>query len=121
VPIVLEPGLDLRTQASLAARRHPLVVPLLERESTVDRYELDAATGWTAGPLPAPITIDTAFGSYRLEVQRDGDDIVVRQEQVQKVHRIAPADYPAYRRYLADVARAESTRLVLTRAGAAGR
>ncbi|MCC6622626.1 MAG: DUF3857 domain-containing protein [Deltaproteobacteria bacterium] len=118
IPVVLEPGLELRMHAPAATRRHPLVLPQLEREEVIDRYALPA--GWTIDALPAPVVLESPFARYELAVERDGPDIVVKQSFEQRVHRIAAADYPAYRQMLSEMARAEATRLVLVKRPSAG-
>ncbi len=109
LPLVVEPGARLRDMAPLAVRKQPLVLTQTELEENTDRYVLPK--GARLAVVPEPVRVTSKFGSWSLEVKVDGVDVVAtsRWEIVQT--RISPEEYPAFRRFLEDVTKAEAGRL----------
>lgn len=116
IPTAFEPGLKLRQMAPLTTRKQPLIVTARELEENTDIYELPA--GSTVSDLPAPVTLETPFATYRrsFEVETpsvpgERPRIVARHLWRLDIDRVAPNDYPAYRRMLEAIARAEGARI----------
>ena len=114
IPTALEPGLKLKQMTPLGSRRQPLIVVSLELEENVDRYLLPP--GAKVVGLPAPVEIENRFARWsRVFSVEDGTD--GRQTVTSKVRwelgvdRIAPKDYPEFRRLLEALARAETARI----------
>lgn len=112
IPTAFEPGLKLRQMAPLTSRKQPLIVTARELEENTDIYELPA--GATVSDLPAPVTLETPFATYRRSFELEAGPrprIVARHLWRLDVDRIAASDYPAYRRMLEAIARAEGARI----------
>ena len=116
IPTAFEPGMKLRQMAPLTSRKQPLIVTARELEENTDIYELPA--GATVSDLPAPVTLETPFATYKrtFEVETpsapgERPRIVARHHWRLDIDRIAPSDYPAYRRLLEGIARAEGARI----------
>lgn len=101
---------DLQALASEAERRSPLLLGVPHGQHQTVRYRLPA--GWRAGELPAPVAATTPFGAFSMRWSRDGDQLVVDRSLDFLVPRIAPAEYPAFRDFIATV-KAADQRLVL--------
>lgn len=112
IPTAFEPGLKLRQMAPLASRKQPLIVTAREFEENTDLYELPA--GATVSDLPAPLSLETPFATWRRSFEVEAGErprLVARHFWRLDVDRISPADYPAYRRMLEAIARAEGARI----------
>ena len=109
LPLVLEPGVRLLQMAPLTVRRQPLVMPVNELEENSDTYVLPKGARLMA--IPPPVNVTSPFGSWTMDVRVDGSEVISssRWELVQT--RISPEEYPAFRRFLEDVTRTETTRL----------
>ena len=109
VPLDIDPGRRLTELAPLATRRQPLVPEQLEREDAEDRYTLPAGT--KAVTLPAPVVLETVFGTFAIKAEMDGAELVVSSHWELRTSRVEPADYGAFRTFLEAVARAEAQRV----------
>ncbi len=114
IPTAMEPGLKLKQMTPLGSRRQPLIVVSLELEENVDRYLLPA--GAKVVDLPAPIELENRFARWsRVFSVDDGADgrktVTSKVRWELGVDRIAPKDYPEFRRLLETMARAETARI----------
>jgi hypothetical protein len=96
----------MRDLGSLQNRRQPLVLTLLEREISSDSWVLPA--GASIEPLPAPVRLETPFGTYELKVSSPAGRVQVDSVFEPLVERVMPRDYPAFRTFLEAIARAEA-------------
>ncbi len=109
LPLVLEPGHRLLQLAPLATRTQPLMFTQTELEDNTDVYVLPPGTRLVE--VPPPVEVVSPFGRWSMEVRQDGAEVVSKSRWQIDVTRIEPADYPAFRRFLEDVARTETQRL----------
>lgn len=112
IPTAFEPGSKLRQMAPLLTRKQPLIVTARELEENTDTYELPA--GSRIEDLPTPVQLTTPFASYsrRFEVIAGDKPLLVAHLRWQlDTDRIQVSDYPAYRRLLEAIARAEGARI----------
>jgi transglutaminase-like putative cysteine protease len=109
----------LRSYARLSARQHDLVLgyPWTQDE----RVAVALPPGYQASRLPEPRQVTAPFGRFELTVERVRGEVVVGAHLVVERHRIARTDYPAFRRFCADVDAAVAQELVLERAAPAPR
>jgi len=102
-----------RTYARLSERRAALVLayPWQHEEQIV--FHLPA--GFEPTHLPAPREIASPFGRFTLQVEKQGA-ATIRVTQTLDVERdrISPAEYPAFRRFLADIDAAMAERITAT-------
>lgn len=105
----------LRSYARLGARRHDLVLGYPWQHDESIAYTL--AAGWEVARLPAARSLDSPFGRFALEVDRDGHVVRVHSRLDVVRHRLPPADYGEFRRFLGDVDAALGQR-ILVRSGA---
>ncbi len=65
--------------------------------------------------VSAPVSAEgkSRFGWFSIVVDRQGDRMTVKSRYGLGVPRVAPKDYPAFRRFCEDVDRAMSPRLVI--------
>jgi hypothetical protein len=75
---------------------------------------VSAPEGFKLVKLPAPDTVESAFGLARISFERQGAEIAVRASFRLDQNRIKAADYPAFRRFLGEVDRVLGARLVLS-------
>jgi hypothetical protein len=54
------------------------------------------------------------FGSYSVKTTQDGREVVITSRLALEVTRIAPADYPAFRKFCQEVDQAMSHRLLVS-------
>lgn len=109
VPLVLEPGRRLVETAPLTARKQPLVLRQTELETTVETYVLPP--GAELIELPAPVDVHSPFGRWTMQTRAEDGAVVVTSHWEISETRIAPGEYPAFRRFLEDVAKSEGVRL----------
>jgi hypothetical protein len=105
-----EPDLR-RNYARLSARRYDLVLgyPWTQDE----RVEVRLPPGFVVRRLPEPRDVTAPFGRFTLRAtQRDGLVVVEGHLKVDR-HRIAQADYAAFRRFCAEVDGAVAEELVI--------
>ncbi len=67
--------------------------------------------------LPADRRIDSAYGEYGGYYFREGSRVVYRRLLRLNPVRVSPAEYPAFRRFLQEVAKAERTAVIFQRTG----
>ncbi len=102
---LLQPGMSLARIAEAPKRRHDL---LLEHPF-VWRWRIELQPGEVKLDLPEPGEVSTSFGGVRLRVGKRRIELEVRLE----AHRVAVADYPAFRSFvrLADTVFQSAARL----------
>jgi tetratricopeptide (TPR) repeat protein/transglutaminase-like putative cysteine protease len=91
----------LRNYARLSARKHDLILGYPWRQE--DRITLTLPAGWKVKELPAKKTLESPLGRFTLEVQVKGTIVNVVSTLEVRRHRIAPADYPAFRELCRDI------------------
>jgi hypothetical protein len=101
----------LRSYARLSSRKHDLVLGFPWRQE--DRVTVALPAGFAVKRLPEPRTVEAPFGRFTLSAtQKAGSVEVVAALEVDR-HRIAREDYPAFRRFCADVDAAIGQELVV--------
>lgn len=101
----------LRSYARLSSRKHDLVLGFPWQQE--DRVTVTLPAGMRAVRLPEPRTVQAPFGRFTLTAaQKSGSVEVVAALEVDR-HRIAQKDYPAFRRFCADVDAAVAQELVV--------
>jgi transglutaminase-like putative cysteine protease/Flp pilus assembly protein TadD len=103
----------LRSYARLSTRRHDLVLgyPWIQEEHVTVALE----PGWKVTRLPEPRTVTAPFGKFTIVAAQKGDRVEVTATLEVDRHRIAKADYEAFRRFCADVDVAVAQDLVVQR------
>lgn len=105
-----EPDL-LRSFTRLSGRKYDLILgfPWVNQEQVT----LNLPAGLTARRLPEPRQVTSPFGRFELTVARSGRQIVVKGLLRIDRHRIARADYAAFRSFCTDVDSAVAQELVV--------
>jgi cellulose synthase operon protein C len=106
---------DLQALASAPERRTPLLLGVPSGARQTVRYRMPP--GWRSGELPAAVQKQAAFGSFAMQWRREGDQIVVERTLDFATPRIEPAEYSAFRDFVAAV-KAADAQLVLLQKGA---
>ncbi|HEY0840603.1 MAG TPA: DUF3857 domain-containing protein, partial [Vulgatibacter sp.] len=101
--------------AALSARRYDLV--LRYPWSTGFRYEVELPRGFVATSVPEAATIDSPFGSARVEYALDGTTLVVEGMIEISRSRVSPGDYTDFRAFLARVDGLLARKIVAARDG----
>ena len=101
--------------APLSERRHDLVLNSPFETRFALRWELPP--GMAPASLPAPERREGPFGAWSVSLQMEGNVLVARGYLQISKRRIAVADYPAFREFLAGVDRALLRTVRLVRAG----
>ena len=101
---------NLLALTSELQRRSPLLLGAPSTDRQLVRYRLPA--GFRPAAIPAPVQLDTSFGSFSLQWSRQGDELVARRELVLKSPRVQVADYGAFRDFAAAVKAADDQRVV---------
>ncbi|MHB8418834.1 MAG: hypothetical protein ACYDCL_12210 [Myxococcales bacterium] len=97
----------------LAARDLPLLVPAWQRPAVELTVELPAEAKVTSD-APAPVALDTPFGSYRRVETRVGRKVELQERLVLPPQRIPPGQYAEFAAFAASVDRAEDERLTFS-------
>jgi tetratricopeptide (TPR) repeat protein/transglutaminase-like putative cysteine protease len=105
-----EPDL-LRSYARLSARQHDLVLGFPWKQD--DRVRVHLPAGLTVKRLPEARTVAAPFGRFTMDARPVGDAIEVQTSLEIDRHRIAREDYPAFRKFCADVDAALGQDLVI--------
>jgi len=101
----------VRTYARLSSRHLDLVLAYPWQHQESIRYHLPP--GFHVASLPAPRKVETRFGRFELRVEARGPAVSTEVSLDVKRDRIAPADYPEFRRFLADVDAVMAERIVV--------
>jgi transglutaminase-like putative cysteine protease len=101
--------------APLSERRHDLVLNSPFETRFALRWELPP--GMAPATLPAPERREGPFGAWSVSLQMEGNVLVARGSLQITQRRIAVAEYPAFREFLAGVDRALLRTVRLVRAG----
>jgi hypothetical protein len=115
LPITSRDGDFVRSYARLSQRRHDLQVAYPWQHEEELLFRLPA--GWRVLRRPAERHEQSAFGRFDLEVAPAEGGRAVRVRSLIEVqrHRIAPADYGAFRKFLGTIDGALAERLVLAK------
>ncbi|HTQ03962.1 MAG TPA: DUF3857 domain-containing protein [Polyangiaceae bacterium] len=97
--------------ASLSQRRED--VWLLSPAELRDTFVVDLPPGAKIVSQPETTKLDGPFGWVTINVEKQGDRMTVKTRVGMRVQRVAPADYPAFKRFCEDADRALSARLVV--------
>ncbi len=101
----------LRSYARLSSRKHDLVLGFPWRQE--DRVTVALPPGFAVKRLPEARSVAAPFGRFTLTATEKGGAVeVVAALEVDR-HRIAREDYPAFRRFCADVDAAIGQELVV--------
>jgi tetratricopeptide (TPR) repeat protein/transglutaminase-like putative cysteine protease len=97
------------TWASLAARRHPLLLG----EPTTNRfaYRITPPPGWEVRGLPEPASGDGPQAAFEVRWRTDGDAVVAEGSVTFKQSEVSPTDYPAFRELMTRIDRAFGRRV----------
>lgn len=90
--------------APASSRRHDLV--LGDPGETHFTYRYTVPPGWRVAELPDPAEVETPFGAFAVRYRTDGAALVAEGHLTFRTGRVAVNDYPAFRRFTADVDRA---------------
>jgi hypothetical protein len=101
----------LRSYARLSTRQHDLVLGFPWRQE--DKVRVHVPQGFLVKRLPEPRTVTAPFGRFTLEARQAGGAVEVSSALEVDRHRIAREDYPAFRKFCADVDAALGQDLVL--------
>jgi hypothetical protein len=109
-PLGREPDL-LRSFARLSQRKYDLILgyPWVNQEQVV----LELPPAMVARRLPEERQVTSPFGRFELKLSRSGSYITVKALLRIDRHRIGRSDYPAFRRFCADVDSAVAQELVV--------
>jgi transglutaminase-like putative cysteine protease len=91
----------LRSYAPLSARSQELLLEYPWRQE--ERYEVELPERWSVHAAPPERAIESPFGSLHTKVEATGARLTLSFQLEIAQSRIARADYPAFRRFLADV------------------
>jgi hypothetical protein len=97
--------------ASLSQRRQD--VWLLAPAELRDTFVVELPPGAKIVSGPETTKLEGPFGWVTINVEKQGDRVTVKSRIGMRVERVAPADYPAFKRFCEDADRALSTRLVV--------
>jgi cellulose synthase operon protein C len=90
--------------AAASSRRHDLV--LGDPSETRFTYRYAVPPGWRVVDVPDPAEVETPFGAFAVRYRKDGGGLVAEGHVTFRTGRVAAKDYPAFRRFTADVDRA---------------
>jgi tetratricopeptide (TPR) repeat protein len=90
--------------APASSRRHDLV--LGDPGETRFTYRYTVPPGWRVADVPDPVDVETPFGAFAVRYRADGAALVAEGHVTFRTGRVAAKDYPAFRRFTADVDRA---------------
>jgi hypothetical protein len=97
--------------ASLSGRTQDVVTEGFSTTEDTVTVELPAGAEVVSAPLP--VREEGPFGSFYVEVSKGRDRVAVKSRIVVSVSRIAPKDYPAWKRFCEAADRAMAPRLVV--------
>jgi transglutaminase-like putative cysteine protease/tetratricopeptide (TPR) repeat protein len=97
--------------ASLSQRRQDVWV--LAPAELRDTFVVELPPGAKIVSQPETTKLETPFGHVTISVEKQGDRVTVKSRIGTSVERVAPADYPAFKRFCEDADRALSARLVV--------
>jgi tetratricopeptide (TPR) repeat protein/transglutaminase-like putative cysteine protease len=103
----------VREYASLGSRK--LDLRLSARTTQETEWVLHLPPGAKATSVPAPVRVQSPFGSVSIEVEQAAGTIRVRTKVVLDRSRIAPAEYDAFRAFCEKGDRALGQRVIYTR------
>jgi hypothetical protein len=93
-------------------RRLPM---LLNSQGYTDTVRVKLPQGFKVDEKPAPVTLDTVFGKYRMSCDvKDGELLFVRSLEV-RAATIAPAEYKKVRDFYGRVLAADQSPVVLVK------
>jgi transglutaminase-like putative cysteine protease/tetratricopeptide (TPR) repeat protein len=111
IPVLGREADMLRSYARLSSRRYDLELGYPWRQE--DRITLLLPSGWSAKRLPEAATVRSDFGTFTLRATAARGEVVVSSTLEVVRHRIARADYAAFRKFCADVDAAVAQELVV--------
>ncbi|MGH9866659.1 MAG: DUF3857 domain-containing protein [Candidatus Polarisedimenticolia bacterium] len=92
-------------------RRTPMLVEEGFREAEETRLAIPA--GWEVTSAMTAVDASGPSGTYRLEIRREGDGVVMVRELTMRAGRVDTKDYDAMKRFFDDVARGDATTIIL--------
>jgi len=107
------PHPQLSDMASLAARRHDVLLPA--KTTREDDWVITIPAGYKVTRAPLSQDKDTAVGSFSVKVDQTGNKVTVKSRLVLKKSRIGADDYAAWRLFCEDVDRWFGQRLVISK------
>ena len=105
----------VRNLASASQRRLPLELGTLS--TYVEERRVRLPRGWRVNEVPAGGEASSDFGRLAITYRQDGGGVVARTELVMSRDRIAPSDYPAFRRWVEEADRLVRQRITLAPGG----
>jgi hypothetical protein len=88
----------MRSMARNPSRRHPL--DLGGTSSYLEERTIVVPRGFSVGEVPAGGEAQSEFGTLTMHVEQSGREVSARTELSIRRDRIAPDDYPAFRRWV---------------------
>ncbi len=116
--LVLKSTLEARELMPLArseTRELPLLLGTPESEVTLLRYRLPE--GYAPVQLPDSEKIETRFGSYTQDWEFADGELRIARRRTLTQHRIEPADYPEFRKFVIDVDQADRRVAIVRKEG----
>ena len=102
----------LRNYARLSSRQFDLIVGYPWHQE--ERVAVRLPSGWSAVRLPEARKLESPFGKFTFAAERRGAEVVVTAALEVTRHRIARADYAAFRAFCAAIDAAVSQELVVS-------
>ncbi len=102
--------------ATLSTRKLDVWLPVFGTRA--ETFEVELPKGAHVESLPSDVSLETPFGTYRFDVEREGDRIVAKSTITLTARRVAPKDYAAWRDFCLKVDESQRARLVLRPEGA---
>ena len=99
--------------ASLSERIHD--VRLLSVPARLDAFSIKLPAGYRVFAAPHDVSIDSQFGNFWIRTESNAGKISVKTYVAFAAKRIKPQQYPAFRKFCADVDRALEPRLQIGR------
>lgn len=110
VPVTL--GVRLTPEyASLSSRKQDVVI--LGFSGRRERVVVDVPAGLRVESLPPSAQAKSRFGEYSVSAKVEGNTVVVESFVSLSVTRVAPSDYPEFRKFCLEADQAQNHRLVL--------
>ena len=113
--LVFRPAVVSRREGlalTAATRKHPVVLRAVSYSETV---KVQLPSGFTVDEMPAPVKIQTSFGSYVTNYEVKDNQIVFTRQLSQQATTIVPADYDVVRKFFESIRAAENAPVVLAR------
>ncbi len=96
-------------------RTTPLLLGVPRADTRAVAYRIPR--GHVPTQLPDPVALDEPFAAFTMRWRLQDDQVLIDRRLEVRAARVEPADYPAFREFLAKVQAADSTRILLAKEG----